>query len=191
MTEIIQRTCLTATIAAFACLGLSASAAAAAQGERRPDLSSTVESSLKAFLQAYDSGSPSHDDTRYFAAFVDLHGDGAPEAIVYLTGRWWCGSGGCPTLVLARSGSSFRIVTSITVTRTPIRVLRSTSHGWHDLVVWVRGGGIRLGGYQAELRFDGKTYPSNPSVPPAVPLSGKVGGRIVISGSEEGVPLYP
>jgi hypothetical protein len=57
---------------------------------------SSAEVSLKAFLQTLD-----HDkQTRYIAAFRDLNDDGTPEAIVYLIGKRWCGSGGCNTLVL-------------------------------------------------------------------------------------------
>ena len=78
---------------------------------------------------------------RYFDALVDLDGDGKKEAIVYLVGRTWCGSGGCPTLVLVRNGVGWKLLQYITITRPPIRVLSSTSHGWHDLSVWVQGGG--------------------------------------------------
>ena len=43
-----------------------------------------------------------------------------------------------------------------------------------------QGGGIQPG-YEAELRFDGKTYPANPSVPPARPLKGKPEGEMLIA----------
>jgi len=149
---------------------------------------SSVELSLKKFLQNYDDG----DDktTRYLSAFVDLDGDGKNEAIVYLMGDTSCGSGGCNTLVLAREGAAWKVVNNITITRPPIRVLSSTSHGWRDISVWVRGGGI-LPGYEARLSYNGKSYPGNPSVPPASPLRGKVEGIIVIPSIEGGTPLYP
>jgi hypothetical protein len=149
-------------------------------------LAQTREDSLKRFLQKYD------DDrtARYSRAFVDLNGDGKDEAIVYSTGRSWCGSGGCNTLVLTQEGGTWRLVTSITITWPPIRVLASRSHGWHDISVWVSGGGIRPG-YEAELSFDGKTYATNPSVPPARPLAAKVDGKVVILSSEGATPLYP
>src|ERR1041385_8331670 len=63
---------------------------------------------LKTFLQKNYSDVPPSDydkTTRYFAAFVDLNGDGKPEAVVYLSGRLWCGSGGCHTLILERRAS--------------------------------------------------------------------------------------
>jgi hypothetical protein len=142
------------------------------------------EESLKRFLQAMDNDRR----TRYIAAFSDLDEDGAPEAIVYLMGKW-CGSGGCNMLVLKRDGNSWRKVTMITITRPPIRVLANTSHGWHNISVWVQGGGIQSG-YEAELRFDGNTYPRNPSVSPARRLQGKPVGEVVIPSAQDGSPLY-
>ncbi|MEO8050055.1 MAG: hypothetical protein ABI833_06525 [Acidobacteriota bacterium] len=128
--------------------------------------------------------------TRYFAAFLDLNSDGKKEAIVYLLGRGWCGSGGCNTIILTRDGASWKVLDEVTITRPPIRVLSKTSHGWHSISVVVVGGGIQPG-YEAELSFDGKTYPHSPSVPPARPLIGKVAGQVVIASMEGGILLYP
>jgi hypothetical protein len=145
--------------------------------------------SLISFLQGYLRDDP--DKTvQYLVAFVDLNGDGKREAIVYLMGRGWCGSGGCNTLILTGDGRPWKVLSSITITRPPIRVLSSKSHGWHDISVWVQGGGIRPG-YEAALSFNGKTYSENPSVPPARHLYGKVAGKIVIPSMEGGTPLYP
>ena len=155
-----------------------------AKAQGTPDLPlSAQQESLKRFLRTLDDSK----STRYIAAFRDINDDGTPEAIVYLMGKW-CGSGGCNTLILARHGTSWRIVTNITITRPPIRVLRASSNGWHSLGVWVQGGGIQPG-YEAELRFDGKTYPRNPSVPPAR-RSGKPAGEVVIPSAQDGTPLY-
>jgi hypothetical protein len=53
---------------------------------------------------------PSIDETTMFSyAFVDLNGDGKDEAIVYLTGRSWCGTGGCNTYVLTRDGGKLQV----------------------------------------------------------------------------------
>lgn len=93
-------------------------------------------------------------------------------------------------MILEPNDSSFRVIAKITVAWAPIRVLPGTSHGWHDIGVLVHGGGI-LKAYNARLRFDGKTYPINPAMPPAVHLTGKIAGRIVVPGSAEGIPLYP
>jgi hypothetical protein len=51
--------------------------------------------------------------------------------------------------------------------------------GWRNLAVFVAGGGI-MPGYFAELQFDGKSYPENPSIGPARPLKHKPKGRAII-----------
>jgi hypothetical protein len=160
-----------------------------AQQPQQP--ASAAENSLKGFLQGYLSDVPVDEKrtARYFSAFVDLNGDGSKEAIVYLTGHGWCGSSGCTTLILAPKGASYRLVTSITITWPPIRILTSNTNGWHDISVWVQGGGIQPG-YEAGLSFDGKTYPSNPSVPPARRMPTKVAGEVVVPTTEVGIQIY-
>ena len=127
--------------------------------------------------------------TRYVAGFVDLDGTGASEALVYLIGQRWCGSGGCPLFVLAQHGSLFRVVTRVSVAQLPIRVLTEKTNGWRNIGVYVRGGGIEHG-YESVLRFNGKTYPTNPTLLPARPLAGGNPGEIVISTTTGAVPLY-
>jgi len=77
----------------------------------------------------------------------------------------------------------------MTITHPPIRMLNGTSNGWHNLGVWVQGGGI-LPGYEAELRFDGKTYPNNPTVLPAQPAKKGLQGDVLIGSMDDAVPLY-
>lgn len=147
---------------------------------------------LRKFLQNYlmeRSDGPDRKTTRYVAAFVHLRDDGWQQVIVYLMGRDWCGSGGCVTLVLVRKDSSYAVITKMTIVQRPIRVLDSKTNGWHDLGVWVQGGGIQPG-YEDKLSFNGKKYRSNPTVPPAQPLVGEVSGKIVVSRDDDGDPLY-
>ncbi|HYR86702.1 MAG TPA: hypothetical protein VE422_21625 [Terriglobia bacterium] len=130
--------------------------------------------------------------TRYFEAWADLNGDGKQEAIVYIAGESWCGTGGCITVVLEPKDSSYEVITKMTITRPPIRVLTSASYGWHSLTVWVQGGGVQ--GYDAELQFNGKSYPTDPSIAPSRRFDGKAEGEIVIpasaSDNRNGKPLY-
>lgn len=142
----------------------------AAQSDRKQD-----DVSVRNFLQRFDS----HLNGRYVAGFADLNGDGEPEAIVHLTSNEWCGSGGCTTLILVRDGDSWKVLTRITITRPAIRVLTTKSNGWRSIAVWVQGGSVQPG-YEAELRFNGKTYATNPSVAPARPIVGKADGKTVI-----------
>ena len=145
--------------------------------------------SLEAFLRAYvrsqsvESGEP----TRYAAAFVDLNGDRQAEVVVYLSGGGWCGSGGCTTLILKRNGDDFRVVTRITISRLPILILPTASHGWRDIIISVAGGGVEPGG-EVALSFDSHTYPTNPTMPPAKPVV-RARGRVLISEDSVGRPL--
>ena len=127
-----------------------------------------------------------HHLTRYSVALVDLDGDKRPEALIYamstITGGLQsdeCGSGGCDLYVLSLTAAGYRQISDISITRPPIRVLPSITHGWHDLGIIVAGGGV-INGYEARLRFDGQSYPTNPTVPPAVRLKTKI-GRVVIA----------
>ena len=115
----------------------------------------------------------------YKRADADLNGDGVKEAFVYVTDQDYCGSGGCTLFVLSPHGSSYRVVLRSTITQLPITLLRTSAHGWRDIGVTVAGGGINSG-YVARLRFDGHRYPSDPSVPPAVPIK-RPSGRVLIN----------
>jgi hypothetical protein len=163
-------------------------AASFAQVQHQP--SSSQEDSLRKFLRNYVGNSDEGKATRYSSAFLDLNDDGAVEVIVYLTGNGWCGTGGCTSLVLAPEGPSYRVVAKITATRPPIRVLASTSKGWHDISVVARVNAVEPT-YEAILSFDGKSYPGNPSIPPARKRVGAAGGKIVVPYASEGTSLYP
>lgn len=146
----------------------------------------SLEISLRKFLQNWN-GRP--DGTRYIAAFTKLNGGQRPEAIVHLLSNSWCGSGGCSTLILAQYGKSWRIITNIRITHTPIRILAKIKHGWHSIGVLVSGGGV-TNAYEAELDFNGKTYPINPTMPPALKLNSRSIGEIIIPSVAGAVPLY-
>ncbi len=145
----------------------------------------TAEASLKSFLQSYlgKPESKEDEDDQYLVAWVDLNDDGKQEAVVYVYGPSWCGSGGCVTLVLTPHEATYRLVTKMTVTRLPIRIMREKSHGWHDISVTVGGAGIPA--HEARIRFNGEAYPSNPSVAPAQPVKGEVQGRVIMSPTDK------
>lgn len=114
---------------------------------------------------------------RYHAAAADLNGDGRPELLVHAEDDGWCGSGGCTLAVLAPHGRGYRVVTRITVARRPVRVLATATLGWRDLGVRVAGGGLPRA-HEARLRFDGRSYPRNPTVVPETRAG--AAGRVVL-----------
>ena len=134
--------------------------------------------------------------TRYAVAMADLGGDRRPEALIYAMADVdgdgqanLCGSGGCNLYVLTPVPTGYRRVGRTTLTRPPIRILATRTHGWRDLSVRVAGGGIGRG-YHARLRFDGRSYPSNPTVPPTSPWTGRA-GRTVIADEPASAAIVP
>ena len=157
-----------ATSAALIILAASASAAAQTAPEQ------SVQAALREIY------SEEEGDFRYFLKWFDLDGDGTPEAVVHVVGPMVCGTGGCDTNVLARRGDgAYKLVSTISLTHPLIIASPRRSHGWRDLIVFVAGGGI-LPGYYAELKFDGRTYPDNPTGPPALKLRGRPQGVVLI-----------
>ncbi len=177
-------------ITALLAVSLLQAAYCPAQPQHQPN--SSQDDPLKKFLRQYlgEPNPTSERDwpTQYSFALVDLKDDGTKETIVYISGRDWCGSGGCTMLILAPEVASFKVITETTVTRLPIRVLNTKSSGWYDISVLVAGGGIDA--HEAELSFNGQSYPTNPTTPPARPLSDTVDGKTVIPETAKGMPLY-
>jgi len=126
--------CFTLVLARMALVGQPGGAY---EPNQPPGSVSAAEGSIGDFLRNYlgTPREPADKTARYVARFVDLNGDGMQEAVVYVIGRDWCGSGGCLTLVLARTESSYRVVTRITISRPPILAFTTTSNGWRSLGV--------------------------------------------------------
>lgn len=112
--------------------------------------------------------------------------DGGPAhpriTLVYLATGDWCGSGGCTLLVLEPGPDGLKPLSRSTISRPPIRVLKTRTNGMPDLSVQVRGDSYPGDGPKfVALPFDGRTYALNPTVPPARLLQGPVDGEIAIS----------
>jgi hypothetical protein len=114
---------------------------------------------------------------------VKLDNGAVPEALVYMPGADFCGSGGCTCFVFAARGGEYRLVSRLSLTRPPIIVSSHRTNGWSDLVVFVSGGGIQPG-YYAVLPFDGAKYPENPTTKPAARLKERVGGVAYLAGAD-------
>jgi hypothetical protein len=98
-------------------------------------------------------------ESDFRVALFDLDGDGRADAIVLFSGEW-CGSGGCTMEIYRAAGDGFSFLARSTIVQPPVKVLESKSHGWVDLSVATGGVGAVI------LRFNGKRYPSNPSLQP-------------------------
>lgn len=144
-----------------------------------------ADAALTAYLR--DRTRESDLPTRYVAATTGM-GDEA-MTLVYLSGPYWCGSGGCPLLILRRVGDGFEPLGELSVARTPVRILESRTNGRPDLGVRVAGGGV-VDGYEALVPFDGRAYASNPTVPPARRVE-NAPGVTVIAADAPGVLLTP
>lgn len=95
-------------------------------------------------------------DRKFKYEEVDLNGDGNNEYIIGFENSYFCGTGGCTYYLLNNDGS---VVTIFSVSRTPFIALSQKTNGWKDLLV-ESDGAMRI------LKFNGKTYPSNPSMAP-------------------------
>jgi hypothetical protein len=116
----------------------------------------------------------------YKSGSVDLDGDSIDELLVYPAGPMLCGSGGCNLVVLQKSGDGWTKVSESSVTQLPVGVLKTSTNGWRDLWVTTAGGGMPM--RTMKLTFDGKRYPSNPTVAPAVAIDAP--GMVVIAEGE-------
>lgn len=153
----------------------------------------TVRSQTNAVeMQAVDAWMHHHAryerNDAYSVTLIDLNEDGKREAIVYVVGSSVCGSGGCSLLVLTPSARGYRLVTTTTVTHLPIYALKARTNGWRDLSVLVAGGGI-LPGHYVRLRFNGRKYPSNPTIAPAIAMRGKPDGILLLDSNSLKLPL--
>lgn len=169
---------LAAVLALSAC-GSSQTAAPTGVASETPDAAPATASTLPApasaeedirqfLLQEY----PDAGTIRYALARKDLNGDGTDEAIVYLAGPYFCGTGGCNMLVLTPAAAMWSKVGDVSVSRTPVAVLDSRTNGWSDLTVAIAGGGGPSG--TVVLKFDGKGYPGNASMAPQTAEKGAV-----------------
>jgi hypothetical protein len=129
----------------------------------------------------------------YSYNLVSLQGGAAVDALVYLPGRDYCGSGGCTALVFAGSSGGYRLISRLTPARVSIFVSSHRTNGWNDLILFVAGGGVQPGYYWV-LTFDGTRYPENPSTPPAGPLQHSADAIAYLVGadkSKSGIVVSP
>ncbi len=138
---------------------------------------------LEKVLRKWNEAAAPSADLRYHYNTADLNGDGKADAIVFVSGNSICGTGGCQVLIFKGDGKNYALVTEMSVSHPPVFVGATKTNGWRDLVMEVYGGGIKP--YFASLKFDGKTYPENPTVELALPKKSKAKFIEYLSGIED------
>lgn len=134
-----------------------------AEAKTDPKLTQAIESYLK--KQGDDP-----KKAKYKIAEIDLNGDKKKDALVLLEGMMWCGTGGCTMLVFQQAKDGFRMVSSIPLVREPVIVSETSTKGWRDIQVYVSKVGNVL------LKFNGSSYPANPSLETPLPATTKTRG---------------
>ncbi len=148
------------------------SSATQAQTSTNPVLISALETYIKK-----EGANPK--ETKYQIAEIDLNGDKKKDALVLFQDRNWCGTGGCSMLVFANQNNRFNLVSVISLVRDPVIVSETQTKNWRDIIVHVSGGGGEL--KNVALKFNGSTYPTNPSLLKPLATNAKIQGTTVFS----------
>ena len=119
------------------------------------------------------------DSTRYYYNKVDLNGDGIPEIFAYVVGPYVCGTGGCSAVIYKQEGEEYNLLARFSLVNNPIIISKNKTKGYRDIIMNVYGGGIES--FFALLKYDGTSYPSNPSTQPKVEPETKVEGIAIIA----------
>ena len=118
-------------------------------------------------------------ETQYRIAEIDLNGDKKKDALVLLQDSYWCGTGGCSMLVFTNKNNDFKLVSSISLVRAPVIVSETKTKNWRDIIVHVSGGGGET--KNVALKFNGSSYPTNPSMIKPLATNAKIQGTKVFS----------
>lgn len=118
-------------------------------------------------------------ETKYQIAEIDLNGDKKKDALVLFQDSYWCGTGGCSMLVFSRKNKDFKLVSAISLVRDPVIVSETKTKNWRDIIVHVSGGGGES--KNVALKFNGSSYPTNPSLIKPLATNAKIQGTTVFS----------
>lgn len=119
------------------------------------------------------------DSIRYYYNKIDLDGDGTPEIFAYLVGTYVCGTGGCSAVIFKQRNEEYVLLARFSLVNNPVIISDNTTKGYKDIIMHIYGGGIES--FFALLKYDGSTYPSNPSTQPKVEPGTKVEGIAIIA----------
>jgi len=132
----------------------------------------------KALVEAFDLEQYG-GNVRYYYNKVDLDEDGNPEIFVYLVGPPVCGTGGCSSAIFKQENGEYRLLSRFSLVNNPIIISNKKTKGYKDIIMYVSGGGIES--FFAQIKYDGTTYPSNPSIEPKINVGTKLEGIAIIA----------
>lgn len=116
------------------------------------------------------------EERKFIYGMYDLNGDGNNEYFVAPRGGYFCGSGGCTIYLLSSEGKT---ITRFTLADFPVSVSTDKVNEWNRIY-------INSKGEQHPMDFNGKSYPSNPSMVKAEKLpQDKVAATLLDTASEE------
>ena len=101
-----------------------------------------------------DSSAIPEKDRLFQLYEIDLNNDGTKEIFINLISPYFCASDGCTVLFLS---SDLKLITKFTATKTPFYALPELSKGYKKLLNESKG-------EWKELLYDGKKYPSDPTL---------------------------
>lgn len=118
-------------------------------------------------------------NVKYYYNKVDLNEDGNPEVFVYLVGPYVCGTGGCSGAIFEQKNGEYKLLSRFSLVRNPVIISDTKTNGYRDIIMYVAGGGIES--FYAWVKYDGTTYPVNPSTQPRVEPGTKVDGIAIFA----------
>jgi hypothetical protein len=101
----------------------------------------------------------SEDELKYVRKRFDLNSDGRKEVLVWVPTIELGGTSGYPLLVFSQDRNGYRHLCSFDQAWTPLIVLNSSHHGWHDLAFQMGGGGDAM--HYVVIRHNGEAYSGN------------------------------
>lgn len=96
------------------------------------------------------------NDRNFIYSAIDLNADGKSEIFVCMKGSYFCGNAGCTVYLLDNEGKK---LTTFSIVDGPIVISADKTKGWNDLIIPSKG-------INYIVKYNGKAYPSNPSMQP-------------------------
>ncbi|AYE33044.1 hypothetical protein [Clostridium septicum] len=103
---------------------------------------------------------PGVDKFSYYYNKIDLNDDNRSEVIIYLEGPEFCEKNGGSVIVLSDFNEEYRVISKIKNVQTPIIISNESTNGYKNIIVKTKEKNkisFRI------LKFNGNSYPANPT----------------------------